>query len=690
MLHETSATIGAPQARASWWQRPYRMVQTNLRQIDGDLDPVRLARQVRAFGADVLVFNIGGIYAFYPTELELQAPNPYLKGDLLADMIRAAHAEDVAVVGRLDLSKSTQKAYDAHPEWFVHNAAGKPLEYNGTYQACVNGGWYQDYGMRIIREAIGRYAVDGVFFNMFGYRTTDYSGNYHGICVCDACRLRFRNMYGRELPARESFDDPAYRDYLAFQEATTADLSQKAYDTIKATRPSVAVTGHRHAADLIRLEVQRAVDRPQPEWPYQAGEQAKWGAMIGLGKTYASTSTNFVDFAWRYAAETGPYHMLRFAQQLAGGAALDYYLLGTFDQDDVKPFGHIERLYHWHGKNEAAYTGLTSAARVALYHSRKSDVHRGATQTGATARNGFRGAYRALVEDRIPFDFISDDHADTPIFGELLARYDVIVLANVTCLDDAEAAALDAYVAAGGTLVVTGETGAYGPTGLKRARPALASLPITAAASDGSSWRGAYFQIGAGDLDLPHTKVLMLDGLYFEPVVKAGATTKLRLLPPQRFGPPELCFTDAVADKPGLVEGAHGAGRVVYLPWLPEVLYWRDSLPDIRAALTQPVRAGIKAATVGVTGAGPIEVTIQASRDGRRVLVHVVNYSGQRNNLYEEPAAIHGLRLGVAASGAARALVADVALTPSETVDGLTWYDLPPVGFFEAVEIVAG
>ena len=172
----TTATPDAATAPA-WWQRPYRMVQTNLRQPDALYDQKALAKETRAFGADVLLYNIGGIFAFYPTKLPLHAVNPYMKGDALGDAIEAAHSEGLSLVGRFDMSKATRIAYEAHPDWFVHNGKGDPLEYNGTYQACVNGGWYQDYALEIISESLGKYDVDGVFFNMFGYRNSNYSGD---------------------------------------------------------------------------------------------------------------------------------------------------------------------------------------------------------------------------------------------------------------------------------------------------------------------------------------------------------------------------------------------------------------------------------------------------------------------------------------------------------------------------------
>jgi hypothetical protein len=680
-------------AQQAWWQRPYRMVQTNLRQPDALLDARRLARQVSEFGADVLLFNIGGIWAFYPTELKLQARNPFLQGDVLGEIIDACHAEGLSIVGRFDMSKATRIAYEAHPDWFVHNRAGAPLIYNGTYQACVNGGWYNDYAHRILREALGRYRVDGVFFNMFGYRSHDYSGNYHGICVCRNCRRRFREMYDRELPEREDFSDPAFRDYLAFQDRTALQLADDIYRTIKSVNPAIAVTGRRNTCDLIRMEVQRAVDRAPPEWPYQAGEQARWAAAFGQGKTYSSTSANFIDFPWRFVAETGDYHMLRFAQQLANGAALDLYLLGTFDQDDAKSLPLVSTLFKWHAENAAHYRALRSVARIGLYHSFKTNSFCGATRTKRVAADGFRGAYRMLLEARIPFDFVCDEHVGGILdAAALLDRYDAIFAPNVACMGDAEAAALDAYVAAGGVLLATGETGLYGPRGEARASPALACLPITEVNLIRDDMRGSYFRVRDGELSLPGTTLLYLDGIYVHAPVPQGASRLLELIPPQRFGPPELCFPEASSDLPGVVSQTSGKGRAIYLPWLPEFLYYRDSLPDHRHLVIQLLAGATTPPPCVLSGVGPVELTIQEQSGTGRTLVHLVNFSGQRNNLYETPIAIHGLRLGVRRQqpAVARALVAGADLAFEQSVPdeaGYLWISLPPLRAFEAILI---
>ncbi len=692
MQHEQGGGSGAVADTKGWWKRPYRMVQTNLRQPDALYDQRKLAQQIKAFGADVLLYNIGGIFAFYPTKLELQAVNPYMQGDALGDAVAAAHAEGLALVGRFDMSKATRIAYEAHPDWFVHNPKGEALEYNGTYQACVNGGWYQDYSLQIISESLGTYDVDGVFFNMFGYTNFDYSGRYFGICVCDNCRRRFRDMYGKSLPLKEDFSDPAYADYLEFKDRTSLELRSKVYRHIKQVAPQVAMTGHRGDSDLIRMETQRAVDRPQPEWPYQAGEQARWGQAYGQGKTVSSTSANFIDYAWRFVSETGAYQLARAAQQIASGATLDFYLLGVMEQDDKSAFADTSKLFHWHKANERHYTGLKPASKIALYHSHRVTSGHGAgayakrTASGHLAEAAFRGAYRALVEARLPFDLVVDEVLTGKAGAEVMAGYDALVLPNVTCMSDAEAAVIDAWVEAGGTLLATGETALYDAQGVARERPALKSLPITDRPM--ARPRVAHGELPIGD----EVKLLMLDHSYYVAEAVEGAETVLKLLPPQRFGPPELCFPDFESEMPGAIISASGKGKAVYVPWHADALYYRDSLPHTRTFLVDLVTRHIAPAPARIEGRGSLELTVQSQPGEGKVLVHLVNFSGQRNNLYEDAPALHGLRLGVRqVEGEAHALVSGQTLQPEGPADsdGYVWYRLPPVEAFEAIQIAA-
>ncbi len=672
--------------RRAWWEEPYRIVQTNLRLTDADLDPLALAGQVRDFGATAVTFNVGGIFAFYPTELPLQARNPLLTRDLTGDMLKAAHDAGLRMIGRFDLSKGTRLAYEAHPEWFVHNARGEPQEYNGTYQACVNGGWSHDYAHRILREGLGRYDLDGVFFNMTGYQPYDYSGAYRGICHCRNCQQGFADMFGRKLPEREDFSDPSFADYLEFKKRTSRAASQRLYETVKDVRPDCGVMGNGHGSfDFMRLEIQRAVSRPAPEWPHQPGELARWGAAIGKGRTYSCASTNFLDYQWRFASETAHNHMLRFGQQIASGAQIDYYLLGTFDQDNSAPLEPVHEFMQWHAANGEYLTGTRSQARVALYHSRAADLHAGATASGKARANSFRGAYRILLESRIPFDFVSDVRMGDADVGEYLSRYDVIVLPNTACLSDGEAAALDAFVSQGGTLIATGETGLYDEHGSRRDGFALQSLPVTRMVHAAANLE-TYVQADDAELDLPATRLLHLDGWYFYTDRREDAGSLLKLLPPPKYGPPELCFPEMGKTRnPGVLFRTFGEGRAVYLPWLPEWLYFRDGLPEHRALIVQLVSQACSA-QVRLEGAGPVEVTVRARENGDRI-VHLVNYAGQRQSAYEEPPVIGGLRLGIEGSASeARSLVDGKPIAVGAPgADGYAWLDVPGIKYFQSI-----
>ncbi len=684
----TSAEHRAPAAGAAtgnWWERPFRLVQTNLRMKDINLDPQRLAQQLEEFGASAVLFNVGGIYAWYPTELELHTRNPMLgDNDPVAEMIDAVHARGIRFCARIDPSKSTRATYERHPEWFVHNRAGKPLEYNGTYLACVNGGWYGIYLRQILREAFTRYEVDGVYFNMFGYRSTDYSGRYHGICCCRNCEERFRAFSGKSLPVVENFSDPAWRDYLRFQEVTTDELHKSVYDTVKQISPKTGVMGRKWGCDFLRLETQRAVDRPQPEWAQMAGEHAKLARSMGRGMNHCSASTNFFDYAWRFVSESPACNMLRFAQQLAGGASFDYYVLGTFDQDDRKAATTVASLYNWHRKNQEHYRDLTSGTSVGLYNSRRSQLLQGRPVTEA-----FRGAYLALSEARVPFDIVSDTRAAFDDFGEHLADYEVILMPGIECLGDSEAAALDAWVKAGGTLIATGPTGLLDETAAKRDRYALASLPVDKLVMLRDGMRGSYFRIAPDEFDLPDTQLTYLDGTYWHATLKDGAEGALRLIPPQKFGPPEHCYPEVESDLPGVVSMQYGAGNAIYLPWQPDRLYYRDGSVEHREILAQLIRRHHHQ-PVRLEGAGRVEFTVQQQAGTDRRLVHLVNFSGQNNGAYMEPSAIHGLRLGLAgkAPTSVRSLVSEKSLEvgPADG-DGYRWIDVPPLGYFDAIQI---
>ena len=66
------------QTQGWWMTEPSRWVQTNLRQTDASLDAKHLVGQLADMRANVLLFGMGGIAAYYPTKVAFHYASPDL------------------------------------------------------------------------------------------------------------------------------------------------------------------------------------------------------------------------------------------------------------------------------------------------------------------------------------------------------------------------------------------------------------------------------------------------------------------------------------------------------------------------------------------------------------------------------------------------------------------------------------
>lgn len=121
-----------PSLTGQWWlDRPVRLIQTNLREIDAiDFDTDRYCRDIEASGANAVLINVGGIVANYPSKLKYQYVNPHLKFDMIGRVIERLHAKDIRVIGRFDFSKLKETPAKDKPERLYVSPEG----YNVNFQ----------------------------------------------------------------------------------------------------------------------------------------------------------------------------------------------------------------------------------------------------------------------------------------------------------------------------------------------------------------------------------------------------------------------------------------------------------------------------------------------------------------------------------------------------------------------------
>lgn len=610
-----------------WWESfPWREIQTNLREIDmQDIDAAQVVRDLQTFKANVLMINAAGIIASYPTELPFHFQSPYLTGDSLADIIAACHDAGIRVVARTDFSKVRRPIYEQHPEWAYLSPAGDIIDYHGDIAVCINGAYQQEYALKIIEECLNKHDFDGIFFNMGGYQTRDYSGNYYGPCQCANCRRGFAEMFGLDLPTREDLDDPIYRKYVQFKNATLRAHHEKVYTFIHSRWPHIAIANHREFGEgFIRQESNTALNRPLPHWQYSASDNTKWAVTNYPKMVSSNTTVDFIDFPTRHVAVSPYQQSLRLVQSLAHGGALDYYLIGRLDNHrDRSGYAGIQEIFHYHAAHEADYGPRTSQANVALLHGAQGNI------------NEYRGWFRILSEHHFLFDTVLAEAALDLSWD----KYQAFVLPDFQPIGDALAARLDAFVQAGGTLIASGRSGWRDEHWEPRAEPGLQSLGIAHVLRE-REMRAGYFEVEdkAHFPRLAESDLLYIDGPYVYADYVEGAEMRLKLLPPQPFGPPERTYSPLpVTDHPGFVVNSFGEGKAVYVPWLPGSLFYRQGYPNTSEFVADLVEHVAGVTRVEGNLSPMVEVTHFKARSGDFDLVHLVNGSGHFGTSFFAP-----------------------------------------------------
>lgn len=597
--------------RQGWWMtEPVRWVQTNLRQTDARLDPAHLIDQLADMRANVLLMGMGGIVAYYPTKVPFHYPSPELPPgmDLFGEVLQKAHARGIRVVGRFDFSKTQKAAYDAHPEWFFRNAHGSPVIYNGLYATCINGGYYREQAMKILSEGLKKYDVDGLFFNMFGNQSHDYSGRDVGLCHCDSCERKFRAMFHRDVPDKP---DDQYRQFMFI---SSRQVAAEIGELIHRIRPHAGYFNYiQESTDGIMSESNTAVGRSLPMWPYSASDNVNRARNSEPGKMSVNLCMQFVDYWWRFATVPQPEIASRLWQNVANGGALAFEVNGTLDQQDRQALDTAKPIFRWLAKHGQYYAKEESAARVLLLS--------GPAKTGRKySQNSYRGLFRLLSEEHIPFA-VSDN------MNWLGKRQFDLVIAS-----DWAPKELAGYAESGGHVLIVG--------------PNEPEFPVAPVVRTWKDMKG-YFRVRDHSLlpSLRETDLMMTDGAYTE--LKPDPKALLTLIPPSLFAPPELVHIDMKdTDKPGLVFVSHGAGMVGWIPWDLGLLYYRQSLPA-HAALFRDVVNHLDPHRQLETTAHPLVEITWMKQDGRQLL-HLINLSGHSDTGYFAPVPMRDIKIRMA------------------------------------------
>lgn len=597
-----------------WWVNyPWRMVQTNLPEIDmEDIDAVTFAKELKDFNANVVAINAAGILASYETELPFHTRSEYLKGDSLNKIIDECHKVGIRVIARCDFSKISHDLHMIHPDWSYRQADGTELEYNGFVQTCVNGEYQQKKVYDIVEEVFKTHDFDGIFCNMSSAFVVDYELNLHEPCHCDNCKKMFSEQFGMDIPDKTDPRNPAFGKYMMFINGCIKKQKQKMYDKIKAINENIAVNGF----DYFRTECNQDINHHA--WVYDASSNSRRIAGPLRDKVVDDASADYMAFQYRHSGISPQLLENRQWQNLAYTSSTSLYMFHSIgkhkDQSTVKA---SKPAYDLFAKYEDLYLGQKSKADTLLLA--KPLMGRNDPEND--------GLVEMLTESHVLFDEAKIGEVN----AELLKRYKNIVLADVSTISDDQAVMLDEFVEHGGVLVATGQSGCSNERRMPREHMALKCLGIDAI-TEKRKCRSAVFAFNESDkatfkvcaelesdMIVPGKEVVV-------GTVKGDTETYMTMVPEQPFGPPEICYTNEVTEIAGVYKTSYGKGYGVYVPFMIGTFYYEygydNSFSFMRDVLINV--ANIKSIAPDVT---PMcEITVSGKDD--MTMIHLINNTG--------------------------------------------------------------
>lgn len=657
-----------------WWEEyPLRMIQTNLREIDmEDMDAEKFAGDLADFGANAVTLNTGGILASYDTQLDYHRKSDYLHGDSLERVIEECRKRGIRVMARMDFSKVRYEVYKEHPEWAYRTAAGEIVNYNGDVHVCPNSDYQQRYSLEIMEEVLHRFPFDGVFCNMSGFLVVDYSGNYHGPCHCENCRRKFREQYGAEIPQKDDPRNPDYKKYAMFKSGCMKTQKMNLTKTIRRINPEIAIDG----VDYMRVESNTEIG--VEKWVYSASSNGRKIKGLDNGRMADSVAVDFMGFRYRDSS-VSPWQMeLRQWQNLANAGTASLYIMGRLDNHkDISCFEGTKKVFRFHKEHEELYKGVTSAAEVVLIH--KNLLARFDKETN--------GWIRALTECHIPFDELRQ--AELKEAGQLAGKK-LAILCDAKFLSEQQAAVLDEFAGQGGTVLVTGDTGAFTPSFELRETFPLKCMGVEKILEKKKGLMSSVFFVGDRDKEnFPSCAEAPYIAFGEELVIaqfKEGVKRYMQMIPEHPFGPPERCYYTEITDYPGVTVCEYGDGKGVYMPWMAGTFYFEEGFQN-----TLNVMKDVLVKFCGAVQAAPdltpmVEVAIK--RKGEKRIVHLVNTSGCFANSFFPPIPVHDIRIelpGIPEGAMAKAFNgAEVELKKE---DGKAVLEVDKLEAYEVIEI---
>lgn len=631
---------------SEWWKRNnLRTIQVNLPAYEAaTLNPDSLLEDLKACSANTLIINAGGIMAFFPSKLDFHYINPYMKPNMLGDVVRKCHQNGIRVMVRFDFSRVHETIFKAHPDWCYISPKGERMINTDKYVVSINAPYVQDRAFKIIEEVIDTFDIDGIFLNMPGYQVRNpYENQYHGIDQNEFDKKAFAEFSnGMTLPTVENKADSIFRKYEEFKKHTTEKWSEKLYHSVKSKRKKIAICTYMDKfVDIIRHESQT---NGLPYWPYGASDNVNNAATSYPEHIISNASIQQISFQSRYNAVEPEEVEIRLYENIANGSGLDMSMMGDMrGYEDERSYGVFKEVYGFHKKHEKYFGKYKSTAKIVV-------IAPGSWPSGSPMQE-YRGIQLMLKEAHLQYDIIED--AQIANLKESLKKYRLIILPDITYLKPDAVKALEDAAAQGTNLIATNQSFFDNPAFLKK----VFGAKIIQKEYEGS---GNYLKIDDRQIFRRLDKQTMISwkfnlGMYD---FSEADETYLPILAKGRPGPPELIGGHDPVGNSAMAVKKMGSSKNVILPINIGKLYYLHGYEQYKNIILDVIQyIDSQLFNDLQTNAHPrVEVILQEytandgiaknTADGK--ILHLINLTGFSGNTYFSPLPINDISFRIA------------------------------------------
>lgn len=547
-----------------------------------------------------------------------------------------------------------------HPEWRQMDASGK----RSAFRLCPNNPEWRRMVMTQTEE-IAQYDIGAFMY----YELSFHWHNIGIACYCPHCRARFREDVGDDMPEKEDWQDPLWRRFVQWRYDCILAFIEEGDRVLKRVNPNIAHTSIYYGYPTNNWQQGWDAERTAPVYDFLLCDVGGVDEVAFRGRWYRALSRRRPEIACGISFPVASYTHYQYSDNaipkpsdmfladvmtaLANGATPAFESMGwtnhrfwnkekrtmcspAFDRVYRRAAGEIKRREPW-------LTGTTPVRHALLLHSRRSRDFRHGSDVEAYTEC-FRGWHEALLNGQVLFDMGTDG----TLSGDTLAPYKLLILPDISCLSDAQAAVIREYVRAGGGLVASFSSSLFDEEGRQRPDFALGDvLGVSYAAGADTAYtlrknnpanRDQYFM----SLDTPHPffKDILVPGEKMTcpaPVVQVHAKGSVQGIGRFTIHHQDDTFEgrgDAVSgrgvpeqtDHPVIVTNRFGRGRAVYLSSKFAASYKIHGHPLLHRLMCRAVCWAGGRAPVEVVSPPCIEVNAFRQDAHSRLVVHLVNY----------------------------------------------------------------